>query len=79
MLSISIGSSGYYSFYLPFRCAPEPVLYVKTTTTNYGPISNFVKSFKAQGAGCSDDYEVTILGFTNSYYTEGPFVANSTS
>jgi len=78
-LSVPVGSAGFYSFSLPFGWAPEPVLYVKTTTTNYGPILNFVKSFKAQTPGCFEDYEVTILGFTNSYYTEVPLVINSAS
>jgi len=78
-LTISASSSGYYTFSIPFGCIPEPVLYVKAATTDYGPLLSWLKSMNTAEIGCSDAYDVTILGFTNSYYTEIPLVVNSSS
>lgn len=78
-LTISPSSSGYYTFSIPFGCIPEPVLYVKTSQTDYGPLDGWLGSTVASNVSCSDQVEVTILGFTNSYYTDVRLLVNSTS
>jgi hypothetical protein len=78
-LTISPSSSGYYTFSIPFGCFPEPVLYVKTAAADYGSLIDWLRSLNTAQVGCSDIYNVTILGFTNSFYTEIPLMVNSSS
>ena len=73
-LSIATTSRGYYSSNLPYGCSVEPILYVKDDSS--GPDSNLIRNWLGNvetGAACWDEVQVTILGFTNSYYAEIPF------
>ena len=79
VVSIASTSSGFYTFSLPSGCTPEPVLYIKTGTTSYAPLANWLRSLNSADIGCSDAIETTILGFTNSYYTQIPILVNSSS
>jgi len=78
-VSISAASGGFYTFAIPYGCNPEPVLYIKTGTITYSPLDNWLKSINPADIGCSDSVQTTILGFTNSYYTEIPLQLNSTA
>jgi hypothetical protein len=78
-LQITPGASGFYTFSEPFGCLPNPVLFVKTGTVSYEPLIEWLRSLKASEIGCSDELQVTILGFTNSYYTEIPLRVSSSS
>jgi hypothetical protein len=78
-IMISSSSAGYYTLTIPFGCSIEPVLYVKVAGISYSPLENWLRTLKSANLSCSDNIEVTILGFTNSYFTEVPIQINSTS
>ncbi len=72
LYDVSISAPGYYTFSLPFGCTPEPIVYAKTagSNSNYTLIMDWAKSLVTSGMNCSDVMQVTILGFTNSNYTD---------
>ncbi len=78
-VSVSYPGVGYYTFSLPYGCLLEPVIYVKAAGSNYdyAPITSWLQASKASSMNCSDRVQVTILGFTNSYYTEIPLQLSS--
>jgi len=80
LYTFSLAGNGYYTFSFPFGCSQEPILYVKPagSSFNYSPIKVWLQSLSADSIRCSDRFQVTILGFTNSYYTQIPVLVNTT-
>jgi hypothetical protein len=79
-VSVRASGAGYYTFALPYGCTPGPVIYVKTpgSSFDYSPISNWLQILHIDGISCSDSIQVTILGITDSYYTDIPVEVNFT-
>lgn len=80
-ITVSPNALGLYTFSVPFGCTLEPVVYVKTagTSFDYSPVATWLQGVKPSQVECSDQIQVTILGFTNAFYTVIPVEINSTS
>jgi hypothetical protein len=64
-------NSGYYSFVFPYTCELLPLLYIGSNArdVNYDLVRNWLATYPGFSQPCSKvELDVTILGFTNTYY-----------
>ncbi len=79
---VTNASAAYYSFIFPYTCDLQPILYVGNNATNLD--FTLIKNWLAQRQGVSQtcpflELDVSVLGFTNTYYNRLTVQYNTTT
>lgn len=79
---VTNASAAYYSFIFPYTCDLQPILYVGNNATNLD--FTLIRNWLSQRQGVSQtcpflELDVSVLGFTNTYYNRLTVQYNTTT